>query len=118
LLESLGGTTPVTGGGAGNAITMVSQVQGAPVAPTLAPDITGLGVAYAASNNQTIATGVIAPYSITQTFAITLNAGANLSVTGRTDLVAQAVPEPATAALALSGLPLVGLLFARRLRRR
>jgi hypothetical protein len=115
LVSSVGGTTPVTGAGAPNAILFTSQVGGTPPL-TLSPSITGTGVAYSASTTQDILTGLSAPYSVFQTYVITLNPGANLQFAGRTDL--KEIPEPSSFTLTLVGLPLLGLLFVRRLRRR
>jgi hypothetical protein len=116
--EHIGGTAPTTpGGGAGNLLSFSSQVDTQSPASTLSPDIT-TGLGFAQDGTQTIATGVpsVPPfYSILQSFSITLNPGANLQVTGRTDLTA--VPEPASVAMALTGLPIIGLLWALRRRR-
>jgi hypothetical protein len=116
MTDSVGGTTPFTGSGAGNAISFTSQAGAAPAAPALSPDITGHGVAYSQSGSQSISTGLSGTYTVTQTYVITLNAGANLQFTGRTDLQPNGVPEPASVAMALSGLPLLGLMW-RRMRR-
>jgi hypothetical protein len=48
-----------------------------------------------------------APYSITQTETVTLGGGAELQITNQTQIVA--TPEPATIAMALAALPLLGL---------
>jgi hypothetical protein len=114
LVSSVGGTTPSVGSGAPNALSFASQAGGAPPAPTLSPSITGQGVAYSASTSQDLSTGVSAPYTVFQTYFITLNPGATLQFTGRTDLT----PEPSSVVLTLVGLPLIGLFCARRMRRR
>jgi hypothetical protein len=118
LLESLGGTTPVIGSGAPNAISFTSQAAATTPAPTLTPDVTGQGVAYSASANESIVTGLSGTYTVSQTYVITLNAGANLQFTGRTDLIPVATPEPATVAMALTAAPLLGLGGWLRRRRR
>ncbi len=115
LLESLGGTTPVTGAGAGNTISFFSQAAATPAAPTLSPSITGVGKSYSQDSSESIATGLSGTYSVFQTYTITLNAGANLQFTGRTDLLP--TPEPSSIALALTALPLLGLTALARRRR-
>jgi hypothetical protein len=115
LVESIGGTnTPGGSGSAGQAISFSSTVGGAPAAPTLSPAITSAG-GYSATGLQGIAAGVPAPFSVLQSFTITLNPGTLLQVTGSTSLTS--VPEPASVAMALTGLPIIGLLWARRRRR-
>jgi hypothetical protein len=59
---------------------------------------------------------VTAPYTVFQTYFVTLNPGADLQFTGRTDLTA--IPEPSPVSLSLLGLPLLGLLCAYRRWRR
>jgi len=118
LRESIGGTTPAINSGAGNAISFVSKAGAAPAAPTLTPDITGNSLGYASNATQLITSGLSAPYTIMQTYVITLNAGSELQFTGRTNLVS-AVPEPATVAMALTALPILGLgAWVRRRRAR
>jgi hypothetical protein len=56
------------------------------------------------------------PYTVVQTLAINLLPGQLATFTVTTEVVA--VPEPATSALALTGLPLIGLVWARLRRRR
>jgi hypothetical protein len=116
VLSSVGGTTPSVGSGSPNAIAFTSQANGASPAATLSPSITGTGVAYSAQTTQDLNTGVSAPYTVFQTYFITLNPGADLQLTGRTDL--SAIPEPSPLTLSVLGLPLLGLLCAYRRWRR
>jgi len=123
LISNLGGTTPaVVGTGAGNSISFRSQAGSSPsnATPTQSPDITADGTAYAAPRQTlSIASGLPASgYSVFETYSITLNPGATLQFTGRTDLVPNAVPEPATVAMALTALPLLGIGALARRRRR
>jgi hypothetical protein len=55
------------------------------------------------------------PYSVTETFKITLGAGAAITFSSNTTLTLQAVPEPSTAAIAgLGAMGLIGYGLRRR----
>jgi len=67
-------------------------------------------------NTQTVAS-LSAPFSITQQVSVTLAAGQSIDIQTLSQLTA--TPEPATVAMALTGLPLLGLgAWARRRRAR
>jgi len=60
-------------------------------------------------------TSLNSPYSLTETYAITLGAGSSITFSSNTTLTLSAVPEPSSAALAgLGVLGMIGYGFGRR----
>jgi hypothetical protein len=69
-----------------------------------------------APSPQVLAPNHFPPFELDNTLTITMAAGATGNVNGTT--TAAAVPEPATTVMILSGLPLLGLGYWARRRRR
>lgn len=115
----IGGSVSNLGNAAANLLTFQSyadtgngQDSATGISPgAQTPPVNLLGGSYSNDAVTTI-TSLTAPFSMTQTYALTLGAGAQIGWQANTTL--SAVPEPAPIALALTGLPVLGLLWARR----
>jgi hypothetical protein len=100
----ISGTVPVAG--ASNVLTYASTV-GTTTVTNTPPSIVGTGsfLSDATGSVASLATG----YSIVETINITLTAGSVLNYSSSTTISALATPEPATVAMAMTALPILGL---------
>jgi hypothetical protein len=95
-----------------------STLPSAPFQASLTTTATPTGI-----NPPTAASGAFTatnPYSLTEVLTLTFNTAgtATLSLSSDSKASFTAVPEPTTTALAFTGLPVLGLLWARRRRQR
>lgn len=120
LDSQIGGS--VTAGGAHNALTFQSYADPADGLASLAgftagpqsPNITGAPKAYSDDRSTLITSGLTAPYSVTESFELTLDRHSQVGFQSSTNLSA-AVPEPS--GLVLAGIAAVaGLGLASRRR--
>jgi len=120
--SSIGGTT-VTGG-AGNVLAFNAYVDPTNT-PTTAgafsnglqttPITEGSNTGWNTGQADSVISSLASPYAMLHTVDFSLDGGASLGYQASQSLTA--VPEPGTVAMALTGLPILGLLWARRRRR-
>ena len=101
-----------------NAISFTSTIGGT-TSGVLSSNLNILGTQQAPAGSGSQATGVTIPntptFSITESFSLTLISGGVVDVTALTSVTA--TPEPATVAMALTALPLLGIgAYVRRRR--
>ena len=119
LTSDVSGTVRGNGnvGNADNLLTFQSRADNAASTALQTPAINQAGSFSTPTASTSIATGLTAPYTVFQFYTITLNAGANIQLSGRTDLLPRPAPEPATLAMAATVLPVLGYGAYRRRRR-